>query len=392
MMSGTRGSRGPRPGENRSEQVEPLGPACKSAGSAARVVFHVVSARGRSHRRQIGGHEDNRELRSLKKLIIAAATVTALATGLMTVSAAAQATCNGEIVITEMNRASAAAAVTDVAPFPMEQGYGCGVEKFASSTTPSLAPVSGTGKPDIVTEPWINGNPAHDELPRSGTITTLTDVLLPAGVEGWWIPIYPAEEHPELAAMEVFPADPYLVGGRFNRCPEGWGCKNIDAGILREIDLEGHGYEGFQHGAGGTTATFIAAACENEEPWLGSYRGLTSVLGKYDMTQVDLGPNDEDAHKCDVDPDCNDMGMSSFAVGAVKTVVTTDFEKRHPDPAGLMTNVSFATDEINELLALREDKNASGEETTVAFLTNRSDGWQNRVNDAAREKVAAFIG
>lgn len=326
----------------------------------------------------------------MKTKMMKTAACAALATGLTAGTAMAQDACTGEIVITEMNWASAA-VVTGVASFLMEQGYGCDVKKIPSSTTPSLASVSETGKPDIVTELWINGTPAYEELSEAGTITTLTDVLTPGGVEGWWIPTYLAEEHPELTTIEGLLANPELVGGLFNQCPEGWGCKNTNAGIIRALDLESHGFEVFQHGSGETMATSIASAVEDGKPWLGYYWGPTSVLGKYDMTKVDLGPYNEEAHLCNADPDCLDVGMSSYPVGPVKTVVTTDFEEKYPEISELMSNVTFTVDQMNDILAWQEENKASNDETAVYFLTNYSDVWSEWVNDAAREKLAAFI-
>ncbi|MCK0168069.1 ABC transporter substrate-binding protein [Jannaschia sp. S6380] len=326
----------------------------------------------------------------MKKFLITTASVATAATMMAgTAMADAHGDC-GEVTITEMNWASSA-VVTGVASFLMEQGYGCEVTKVPSSTTPALASVAETGQPDILTELWINGAPSYDKMSEAGTITTLTDVLLPGGVEGWWIPTYLAEEHPELATMEGLLANPDLVGGRFHQCPEGWGCKNTNAGIARALGLEDAGFEIFQHGSGETMATSIASAVENEEPWLGYYWGPTSVLGKYDMTQVDLGPYNEEAHMCNADPDCEEVGMSSYPVGPVKTVVTTDFADNHPDLAELMSNVTFTNDQMNTVLAWQEDNNASADEAAVYFLTNYSDIWSEWVNEAAREKLAAFI-
>ncbi len=51
-------------------------------------------------------------------------------------------------------------------------------------------------------------------------------------------PVYPkykrTEANPELAMIEGVLANPDLVGGRFNNCPDGWGCRiisDIDTGI-----------------------------------------------------------------------------------------------------------------------------------------------------------------
>jgi len=296
----------------------------------------------------------------------------------------------GEVSMTEMNWASSA-VVTAVAKFLMEQGYGCTVATVPSSTTPSLVSVSETGKPDIVTELWINGTPAYQELSDAGTITTLTDVLSDGGIEGWWIPKYLADEHPELTTIEGMLANPDLLGGRFHQCPEGWGCLNTNGALVRALDMEGNGYEIFQHGSGETMATAIAAAFENEEPILTYYWGPTSVLGKYEMVQVDLGEHDEEAFLCNANVECETDSVTSYPVGPVKTVVTTDFNDRLPQIAELMTNVAFTNAQMGEILAWQEENNASADEAGVYFLTNYADVWQDWVSDDAREKLGALI-
>ena len=82
----------------------------------------------------------------MKKIILAAAF------GLAAPTLAAAQDC-GEVSITEMNWASSAVE-THVSKFLMEQGYGCEVTTIPSATVTSLASVSETGKPDIITELW----------------------------------------------------------------------------------------------------------------------------------------------------------------------------------------------------------------------------------------------
>lgn len=313
----------------------------------------------------------------------------ALALPLSLTATAALAEC-GEVSITEMNWNSSA-VVTSVATFLMEQGYGCSVTKVPSSTTPSLVSVAENGKPDIVTELWTNGTPAYQELSDAGTIQTLTDVLSDGGIEGWWIPKYVVDEHPELATIEGVLANPDLVGGRLHQCPEGWGCKNVNFALSQAFDMESKGFEVFQHGSGETMATAIAAAFENEEPILTYYWAPTSVLGKYEMVSVDLGDYNEEIHLCNADPDCTDYRVSSFPVGPVKTVVTTDFQERQPEIAELMTNVAFTNAQMGEVLAWMEENNASADEAAVYFISNNSDVWSTWISDEAREKLSALI-
>ncbi|SDZ43650.1 glycine betaine/proline transport system substrate-binding protein [Jannaschia faecimaris] len=326
----------------------------------------------------------------MKNFLITTAFAATAATGFTSAAMADGHAACGEVSITEMNWASAA-IVTSISAFLMEQGYGCDVTKIPSSTTPALASVSETGKPDIVTELWINGAPSYDKLTEAGTITTLTDVLSDGGIEGWWIPKYVVDEHPELATLEGLLANPELVDSRFHQCPEGWGCMNVNASLAAAVDLEGNGFEVFKHGSGETMATSIAAAFEAKEPWLGYYWAPTSVLGKYEMVSVDLGEYNEEIHLCNADPDCEEAGLSSYPVGPVKTIVTTDFVERHPDLAELMTNVSFTNAQMGEVLAWQEDNNASADEAAVYFLTTYQDTWKDWVNDAASEKLAALL-
>lgn len=303
---------------------------------------------------------------------------------------AAQAAC-GEVTITEMNWASSA-VVTAVSKFIMEQGYGCSVVTVPSSTVPALVSVAETGKPDIVTELWINGTPAYNDLQDAGKIETIADVLSDGGIEAWWVPQYLVDEHPELATLEGVLANKDLVGGRFHSCPDGWGCKNTNADLTKNFGLIDAGFEIFQHGSGETLATSIAAAFENKEPWFGYYWAPTSVLGKYPMVAIDLGVEyNEEIFLCASNADCDAVGVSSWPVGPVKTVVTTDFSSREPEIAALMGNVSFTNKQMGEVLAWKDANTASNDEAAVYFLTNYQDVWGTWLSDDAKTNLAALL-
>lgn len=326
----------------------------------------------------------------MRRHLIATTLAAAAAGGFAATSAAAQGEACGDVTITEMDWASAA-IVTNVAVFLMEQGYGCNVEAVPSSTTPAMVSVAETGEPDIVTEVWTNGNPGYDRLSAEGKLVTLADVLSEGGVQGWYVPTYLAEEHPELATIEGVLENPDLVGNRLHSCPEGWSCKDSSEAYAQAAGLEEAGIEVFQHGSGETLATSLASAYESREPWLGYYWEPTSLLGRYDMTQVDLGPFDQETFECYTDPDCTDVGLSSYPVVPVKTVVTTTFEAEQPELAELLSRVQFTNDQMGELLAWQEDNSASTEEAAVYFLSNYSDVWQDWVSDEAREKLAPLL-
>lgn len=302
---------------------------------------------------------------------------------------AAKADC-GQVSITEMNWASAA-VVTAVSKFVMEQGYGCDVTVVPSSTTPAVTSVAENGRPDIVTELWVNTTPIYREIEAEGKAVTLGDVLSDGGVEAWWIPDYLAEAHPELTTIDGVLANPELVGGRFHNCPEGWACRVVNDSLVQAFDLEGNGIEVFNHGSGETLATSIAAAFEDEAPWFGYYWAPTSVLGKYPMVKVDVGEHVADVHACNANPDCEEVGKSAYPTSQVITAVTTTFAEREPEIADLMSHVSFTNERMGGLLAWQEENSASADETAAYYLSTYPNEWSEWLNDDAREKLSALL-
>lgn len=310
--------------------------------------------------------------------------------GALAIPAAAQADC-GEVSITEMNWASAQ-VVTNVAKFVMEQGYGCTVNVVPSDTVPAITSVSENGEPDIVTELWENSaGDAYKKLKSEGKLVEVGAVLDPGGVEGWWIPTYLAEEHPELKTLDGILANPDLVGGRFNNCPQGWGCRVVSDNLVRAMDLESKGFEVFNHGSGETLATSMAAAVTDKEPWFGYYWGPTVPLGKYDMTKVDLGEVKPKVHARNQNPDAEKPGVSDFPAAPVVTAVTASLKDREPEIVELMGNLTFKTSNMSKVLAWKDENSASAEEAAVYYLTNYKDQWSAWLNDEAREKLAKVL-
>lgn len=302
---------------------------------------------------------------------------------------AANAEC-GEVSITEMNWASAQ-IIAEISSFLMEQGYGCTIEKVPSSTTTSVASLAENGEPDIVVELWLNSaGDVYDKLEADGKVERLVEVIQPGGVEGWWVPAYLAEEHPELATIEGVMANIDVVGGRFNNCPDGWGCRIVNDNLIEALEMRDN-IEIFDHGSSETLSASIASAHENGEPWFGYWYGPTAVLGKYPMAKVEIGKIDEEIHTANQNKDNPDPGVSDFPPAPVLTVATRELAGREPDVAELMSNVAFDADVLSGLLAWQDDNGATAEEAAAHFLSTRSDLWAEWINDEARDKLAHLI-
>ncbi|MGI9422921.1 MAG: ABC transporter substrate-binding protein [Hyphomicrobiaceae bacterium] len=304
-------------------------------------------------------------------------------------SSVAMAKC-GEVQITEMNWASSQ-VVTAVAKFILEQGYGCKVQKVPSATTTAVTSLSETGKPDIVTELWVNSTPAYLKLEAAGKVKTATNVLSDGGVEAWWVPTYLAEKHPELKTIDGVLKNPQLVGGKFHNCPDGWACRKINDNVIKALELDKK-MEVFNHGSGETLAASIAAAYADKKPWFGYYWAPTAVLGKYPMVKVSVGDHKPDVHKCNASgKDCATPGVSAFPNARVITTMTSDLASNNPAVFALMKNVAFTNAQMGEVLAWKQDKKASADEAAVYFLTKYKSVWGGWLNDEAKNKLAAVL-
>lgn len=309
--------------------------------------------------------------------------------GLVLSVSAAQADC-GKVTISEMNWASSA-IITAVASFLMEQGYGCQVTKVQTSTVPALTSAAEKGEPEILTEMWPAVATAYKDLEKQGKMITVTQVLPDGGQDGWWIPDYLAEAHPELKTLNGIFAHPDWVGGRFNNCPTGWGCRVSNDNLVKAFDLAGHGIEVFNHGSGETLAASIASAYTAKQPWFGYYWAPTSVLSKYHMVAVDMGPVEPALAACNARVDCPTPGKTGWPAATVLTAVTPDFAKKEPAVVELLKHVQFSNATMGGLLAWQEDKKATPDETAAYYLTNNKNVWKDWLNDDARAKLANLL-
>ena len=328
---------------------------------------------------------DKREI-LMKKMIL---TIISSIVAWSMMSTTAHATC-GEVSITEMDWASGA-IITTVSKFIMERGYQCDVTVVPSSTVPSVASVAETGKPDIVTELWQNSAPVYEKLKNEGKITTVAAVFSDGGVEGWWIPQYLAEQHPELTTIDGILANPDKVGGLFHNCPEGWGCRIANDNLIQAYDFAGKGMEVFNHGGSETLAASIASAYADEKPWFGYYWEPTAILGKYPMVKVDVGPYVKEHHDCNQTPDCANPKKSAYPAASVITGVTTDFAQREPEIFDLMSKVSFTNAIMNEVLAWKERKTASNGEAAAYYLSRYKHVWKEWLNEDAAQRLAPIL-
>ena len=324
----------------------------------------------------------------MKKLIFGAV-ISTLSMGISVTAAKAE--C-GDVSIGAMGWASGE-ATTAVATFVLEQGYGCSVLVVPTDTVPAVTSLAENGQPDIVPEVWKNSATIYYELEASGKVITASNVFANGGEEGWWIPTSLAEKHPELKTIDGVLANPELVGSRFHNCPVGWGCRIVNDNLKVVYQLEANGIEVFDHGSGANLGASIAAAFADNEPWFGYYWAPTAVLGKYEMTMVDIGDIDPAQHAINQNPDSPEdkLAPSEFPPAPVLNVVTADLAKREPEVFKFIQNMSFTNDIISKMLAWKEENNASASAAAAWILTNHKNVILSWVNEDAKAKLNKLL-
>lgn len=326
---------------------------------------------------------------------------TCLLSGLLAGASMAQAAECGTLTIASMNWQSSE-VLSAVDKIILEEGYGCQVEVVSGDTVPTITSMAEKGQPDVAPEAWIDVLP---DIVKRGVdekkLVIAATVLPDGGINGWWIPKYVADAHPDIKTIqdalkhpELFP-DPEdsSKGGVFN-APQGWGGAIVTAQLYKAYGAEAAGFTLVDPGSPGALDASIARAYEQREGWLGFYWAPTALLGKYEMVKLDWGvPLDEEMWKsCITVVDCPDPKPSAWPVDHVVTLVSTSFAER-ADPAVMdyLNKRGWSNETVGKLMAWMTDNQATGEDGAWEFLKERKDVWTQWVSPEAAEKIEAAL-
>lgn len=302
------------------------------------------------------------------------------------------------IDIAEMTWASAA-ALAHIHAKILGDGFGCNVEIVTGDTVPTSASMLSKGTPAIAPELWTSS--IQEQWKKGladGVVVALGDAIDGGAVEGWFIPQYFKEEHPELVTAqdvvdhpELFP-DPEDPGkGRLYGCPPGWACEIANAAMFEAYEMEGT-WNLFSPGSGGNLDASIARAFEREQPILFYYWGPTAILGKYPTYQLEMPPVDLEAYQCNTNPECTDpprktaWPSSEVIVGAASWI-----SEEAPTVAEYFGKVAMTTDQINAILAWADDNKADAAATAENFLKTEEDTWTTWVSPEIADKIRASL-
>ena len=309
----------------------------------------------------------------------------------------------GNIQIAAMNWASAQ-LMASVDKIILEEGYGCNVELVPGDTMPTFTSLNEKGEPDIAPELWINAvrEPLKMAL-EEGRLQSANDGPINGLGEGWWVPPYVVEKHPDLKTVldvlerpDLFPDAEDPSKGAFVGCPAGWGCQLTNANLFRGFKMAEKGWKLVDPGSAAGLDGSMSKAVNRGENWFGYYWSPTALIGRHKMVKLDFGvpfAGSENWDGCIVKPeqDCADPQPSAWTESEVHTVVTTDFAKNAgSEVMEYLKNRVFPGDVMNGILVYMDENQAEGADAAAEFLRLHGDVWKSWVSSDAAMKVEAM--
>ena len=323
----------------------------------------------------------------------------ALATLALTATSQAAAAC-GSVTIANMNWQSAE-VLAHIDSFILSKGYGCEVELVPGDTMPTLTSMIEKGKPDVAPEAWINAiRDPLDAAVKERRLHYAAASLIDGGIEGWWVPKYVLEAHPEIKTIddalshpELFPAPEDVKKGAVHNCPSGWNCQITTGNAFKAWGAANRNFVLVDTGSAAGLDGSIAKANERKQGWLGYYWAPTAILGKYAMVKLDAGVAYD--HKaftgCNTKADCANPVRTDWSKSEVLTVITDRFKKAGGLAVDYLEARGWRNQTVNELLSWMQTNQASGDQGAREFLKTKPEIWTPWVSPEVTKKVQAAL-
>lgn len=331
---------------------------------------------------------------NFKRIALASTTLAALA------GAAAAQDC-GDLTIASMNWQSAELAAA-VDQFILNNGFGCNAEIIQGDTVPTITSMVEKGEPQIAPEGWIDLVP---EVVQSGLaegkIVGASKILSDGAVQGWWIPKYVADAHPDIKTIddvlkhpELFPDAEDASKGAVYNGPQGWGGTVVTSQLYKAYGAEAAGFSLVDTGSAAGLDGSIARAYERQEGWVGYYWAPTALLGKYEMVKLDHGAalDAEEWKSCTSNADCAEPKKNDWPKDTVQTIVAKGFADSAPaEVMDYLNKRAWTNATVNGVMSWMSDNQATGEDGAKHFLQENASVWQDWVSPEVAEKIKAAL-
>lgn len=286
--------------------------------------------------------------------------------------------------------------------FILENGFDCTVEMMPGDTVPSTTSMVEKEQPDVSPETWVDLLP--EIVPRGlkdNKIVEAAKALPDGGIQGWWIPKYVADAHPDIKTVEdalnhpdLFPDPEDAKKGVIFNGAEGWGATIVTAQLFKAYKAGDKGFRLMNPGSAAGLDGAIAKAYERKEGFITYYWAPTALLGKYDLVRLDVtAPEDPvEWKRCITNLDCADPKPVRWPTDTIYTLLTKKFADSAPSEVVKYFNTrGWSNETVSKLMAWQTENQATGEDGSKHFLQENKDIWSKWVSGDVAEKVEAAL-
>jgi glycine betaine/proline transport system substrate-binding protein len=287
--------------------------------------------------------------------------------------------CGGETISIARMQWPSAELLAEIHARLVRSNFGCAVEVVPGDLAATASSMGVNGQPAVAPELWItrvaeiwNASLKTQEVRQAGA--TYADPVF----EGWFVPGYEAEAHPEVTTIEGIKARAadFAVDGRprFVSCPPDWGCAVVNRNLLRAHGMDGL-FDIVEPANRFELDALIAEAMSRREPLLFYYWQPNAILAQFGFTEVELGAYNKDNFLCLGRVACASPQPSGFPADPVIVALAQWVYLEAPEVAAYFQRAQMPFAEMNTLLQNLSEPGATIEAVADAFVAARGEIW-----------------
>lgn len=269
----------------------------------------------------------------------------------------------------------------------LARAFDCEVRVTPGDLAATGSSMGSTGQPAVAPEMWTTrAADVWNAAITAQMVRPAAPTYVETGLEGWFVPGYVAQAHPELrTAASLAAALPALAGGarvKFISCPVDWACSVINRNLVTAYGLSGL-VDLIEPGNRFEMDTLIAEAVSRNEPALFYYWQPNAVLAQLDFVALDMGPYDDDAAKCLARIVCAAPRPSAFPSDSVVVALSEWVFTDIPAIASYFQRTSLPLKAMDTMLSQLNEPGATAGGVADRFVLEHEDIWREWVGDAA---------
>lgn len=292
---------------------------------------------------------------------------------------AASACGSSEITIADMGWPSAS-ILAHIHRIILSNELGCTMRLVSGDTAVTGSSMATTQQPAIAPELWVSRIPEiWNAATTAGSVRAMASTYGGGPLEGWFVPAYVAEDHPNLARADQLFNERDAFGGigdaRFISCPADWACAIVNRNLMRALRLQII----FQSEEPANRLDLdrrLSEAISRREPVLLYYWQPNAAIDQFNLKSIDLGLFNPDAWPCLGMNVCEDPQPSSFPEPQVVIGAAAWLQEEAPLVAAYLRAATLPIEEMNGLLAELASEGSSPEAVAERFYETAGDIWR----------------